>query len=207
MPAVSKYFLLLFMLAFSTGVSAQLMEEDTTTHQPFFKAKKFNSKCYVGLEAVATQMLKTKAGMNTGISLNWVINHKYVISAKYYALSSPLNIEPTVVPDQPQANISLKHQFAGLGFSYILFNNKMFSFQPEISAGWSNISYTYLTNTYHKNFGEIIPAVYGVYNCTKYFRLGAGLNYRATIGASLNGLKDSQISGVSGVIFIRVGTF
>ena len=202
-----KYFLLFFMLAFSMGVSAQLMEEDTITHQPFFKAKKFNSKCYVGLEAIATQMLKTKVGMNTGISLNWVINHKYVVSAKYYALSSPLNIEPTVLPDQPTININLQHQFAGLGFSYLVCNNKLFSFQPEISGGWGNINYTYLAKTYRKNFGEIIPAVYGVYNATKYFRLGAGLNYRATIGASLNGLKDSQISGISGVVFIRVGTF
>ncbi|MDB5281222.1 MAG: hypothetical protein JWO06_297, partial [Bacteroidota bacterium] len=136
MKPLAKSFLLVLMLVTGIGLSAQVIEEDTTTNQPFFKAKKFNSKCFVGLEASATQMLKTSVGMNTGISLNWVINHKYVVSAKYYALSSNLNIEPIVIHDQPQAHVFIRHQSAGLGFSYIVCSDKLFSFQPEISGGW-----------------------------------------------------------------------
>jgi hypothetical protein len=129
-----------------------------------------------------------------------------VVSAKYYLLSTPLNIQKTVDPDVP-GTFNLKHQSAGLGFSYILFSGKRFSFQPELTAGWGMIKYSDSTGAHRKDFAEIIPAVYGIYNATKNFRFGIGLNYRITAGASLNGLKDADISGIGGLVFIRVGTF
>jgi hypothetical protein len=124
----------------------------------------------------------------------------------YYALSTATNIQHIVEPDS-SSNIRLIHQFAGLGFGYILFDNKLFSFQPELMAGWGDAEYMSANTTYHSNFGEVVPAVYGIYNATRFFRLGIGLNYRAAIGASLNGLKSADISGISGLVFIRVGTF
>lgn len=188
-------------------VSGQIIPEDTTTTPPFFAAKRFNSKCYVGFDAQAGQILKTKAAMNLGLSLNWVINHKYVVTAKYSGITTPVNVQSIVAPNDNLRVVKLNSQFAGLGFSYILFNSKRFSFQPELCAGWGGIKYKYINTTYRKDFGSIIPAVYGVYNATKYFRLGLGLNYRVAIGSSLNGLSSADISGVSGIVFIRVGTF
>ncbi len=184
---------------------AQLIPEDTSTTAPFFSAKKFDSKCYVGFEGTATQILKSKAAMNLGLSLNWVINHKYVVSAKYHVLTTPVNIKSIVAPDRTDS-VLLKHHFAGLGFSYILFQDKKFSFQPELTLGWGVAKYI-IGKTYRKDFAVIIPAVYGVYNATKHFRLGAGLSYRITAGGALNGLKDADLSGVAGVVFFRVGTF
>ena len=185
---------------------AQVITEDTTTNAPFFAAKKFDSKCYVGFEAIPTQILKTKAAMNLGMNLNWVINHKFVVSAKYHLLTTPVNIRSIVAAAETDTTpILLKHYFAGLAFSYIVCHNKNFSFQPELAVGWG--SATYNDKKVRKDFAVIQPAVYGVYNATKYFRFGVGLNYRATIGGSLNGLKDAHLSGVGGVVFMRVGTF
>lgn len=185
--------------------SAQLMREDTTTNEPFFAAKKFDSKFYAGFEAIPTQILKTKGAMNLGLNLNWVVNHKYVVSAKYMVLTTPVNVQSRVVPDSTGDTIKLQFHSAGLAFSYILFSNKKFSFQPELYAGWAILKYDYNGGKYYRHFGVIQPAVYGVYNATKNFRFGVGLNYRLALGPKL--LSTADMSGVGGVVFIRVGTF
>ena len=203
-----KSILVLMLFVAGLNASAQKMSvEDTTTNQPFFKATKFSSRCYVGLDAAVVQILKTQAGGNFGINLNWVINHKYVVSAIYDGITTQNQIQKIVAPNDPNTATYLHHQYVGLGFSYILFDKKMFSFQPELSAGWGHIQYTYNGGNYYYNFGEIVPAVYGTYNCSKYFRVGLGLNYRLAAGLSINGLKSGDISGVGGIIFIKVGTF
>lgn len=206
MSIVKKYGIFFLLLAFSSKAFSQVLIEDTTTREPFFKATRFNSKFYVGAEGMGTQILKTQGAMITGFSLNWVINHRFVVTAMYQALSTPTNIQSIVEPGN-LPSVRLIHQFGGLGLGYILFDKKLFSFQPELMSGWGGAQYTVSNVTYRSNFGEIIPVVYGIYNATKFFRLGIGLNYRAAVGASLNGLKSADISGISGLVFIRVGTF
>ena len=202
-----KYGFFLLLLSVYSFTNAQVITEDTTHNQPFFAAKKFDSKCYVGFEGTATQILKKKAAMNLGLNLNWVINHRFVVSAKYHVLTTPVNIQSKVAPNNFGDSIQLTHHFAGLAFSYILFEKKKFSFQPELSVGWGVAKYSFQSKIYRKDFAVLIPAVYGVYNATKYFRFGLGLNYRLTAGGKLNGLTDADLSGVGGVVFIRVGTF
>lgn len=204
MNKLLRYALLLLTACSYSLADAQLIKEDTTTNEPFFKAVKFDSKCFVGFEAIPTQILKKKVAMNLGMNINWVINHKYVVSGRYTMLTTPVNIQKQVFPDLSDT-INLKYHSAGLGFSYILFHDKKFSFQPELSGGWAYIKYEVNGGTRFRHFGVITPAVYGIYNASKYFRFGVGLNYRATIKATL--LKDSDLSGIGGVVFIRVGTF
>jgi hypothetical protein len=201
-----KYLLLFLLVSAFNEANAQVLKEDTTTNQPFFAAKNFDSKCYVGFEAIPTQILKTKAAMNLGFSLNWVINHKFVLSAKYHGLTTPVNIVGNIEPVLTDT-VHLVHHFAGLAFSYIILHNKKFSLQPELAAGWGGIKYVRDEQTFRKDFAVIIPAFYGVYNATKHFRFGFGLNYRLTVGGKFNGLTDADLSGIGGVVFLRVGTF
>ena len=79
--------------------------------------------------------------------------------------------------------------------------------QPELAGGWGTVKFGYANTTYRKDFAEFIPGIYGTYNVTKYFRFGVGLNYRITAGASTQGLKDADVSGLGGCLFIKVGTF
>jgi hypothetical protein len=197
---------LLFAFFLALPASAQLLKEDTTTNAPFFAAKKFDSKCYVGFEAIPTQILKNKFALNLGLSLNWVINHKFVLSAKYHGLTTPVNIAASIEPVRTDT-VHLVHHFAGLAFSYLIFHDRKFSLQPELAAGWGSMRYTYANEVHRKDFGVLIPAFYGVWNAHKNFRMGIGLNYRLALGASLNGLTSADLSGVGGVVFIRVGTF
>lgn len=207
MKLFSKYFAVVFFTLAAMGLKAQLINEDSSTHQPFFKASKFSSRCYVGLDASVVQILKTKVGGNFGANLNWVINHKYVVTAIYDGTATQVAIQNRVTLADPNQSTYLAHRYVGAGFSYILFDNKLFSFQPGLTAGWGHIQYAYNNVTYRNEFAEIVPEVSATYNCTKYFRVGLGLNYRVAVGTSLNGLKSADISGVGGIIFIKVGTF
>lgn len=207
MKLVAKYAVLWLLVFAGLSALAQQMPEDTTTNQPFFKANKLSSRCYVGFDASAVQILKTRVGGNFGANLNWVINHKYVVSAIYDGLTTQNQIQKIVTPSDPSTPNYLTHRYVGLGFSYILFDKKLFSLQPGLSAGWGHIQYTYGNVTYNKEFAGIVPEVSATYNCTKYFRVGLGLNYRVAVGTKLNGLTSADISGVGGIIFIKVGTF
>lgn len=198
----------LFLLGAGQWCTAQLIEEDTSTASPFFAAKKFDSKGYVGAEAIGGQILKKKGGMLTGLSLNWVMNHKYVLSAKYHVLSSRQNIAYITHPDNVNAEHNLVHHFAGAGFGYILFHNKPVSFHPELAVGWASAKYENgAQKTFRNDYAMLIPALQGVWNATKIFRVGVGVNYRVAFGKEFQSFKSSQLNGVSGVVFLRLGTF
>lgn len=184
------------------------MEEDTSTASPFFAAKKFDSKGYVGAEAIGGQILKNKGAMLTGLSLNWVINHKYVVSAKYHVLGSRQNIAYITNPDNTNAEHNLVHHFAGAAFGYILFHGKPVSFHPELAIGWASAKYeSGAQKTFRNDYAMLIPALQGVWNATKIFRVGVGVNYRMAFGKEFQNFKSSQLNGVSGVVFLRLGTF
>lgn len=208
MKIKTRILLFFFLLLTGSLLRAQVMIEDTTKAEPFLKAKKFHSRGYVGAEGNFSQLLVNKVGFNLGFSLNWVVNHRYVVSAKYHTITSQNNIQSYVEPSLPSTEIPLIHHYAGLGFSYILFHKKKFSLQPEISGGWALSRYS--VDTLHRarsDYGMIIPALYGTYNASPYFQFGIGVRYNAAIGCKLGDLKSKEMSGVGGLIFIRIGQF
>ena len=205
---LKKFFLLGVILTalFSIGLS-QKMQEDTTKNQPFFQAKKFNSRAYVGFEAMPAQILKTKAAMLLGFHLGWIVNYKYVVSAKYHTITTPTDIHQIVAPyyNSPR---NLIHHFAGLSFSYILFHNKKFSFQPELAVGWCTAKFEYPDDVKQRNdYAMFIPSVNGTWNASKLIRIGVGVNYRVAIGKKFYSFKSSELNGLSGIVFFRVGNF
>lgn len=201
------FWLLLFGLLLGQTVAAQLMEEDTARQAPLFAAQKFSSRCFVGFDTRAGQILKNQAASQVAFSLNWVVNHRYVVTAKYHTLGSQKDISNIVVPYSTES-IPLIHHYAGLGFGYLFFHDKRFSLHPELTMGWAAIKFKHPAEEFQrKNYAMIVPAVYGVWNATHLFRLGLGLDYQAAFGQRFFSFKSSYLNGVGGVVFIRVGTF
>lgn len=201
-----KYVLFaLFVLSFGLA-SAQLFEEDTTSNEPFFKASKFHSSAYFQAAVHGGQILKNKGAGLVDFSLNWTINHKYVVSGQFFTIASRNNISSYVEPNA--VNKVLIHHFAGIGFSYIFFSDKKFSLQPGLSGGWCVAKYATGNDKFLKRYyAAVIPQVSGVFNATKHFRIGLGVNYRAVVGQKFFALKASDLSGIGGMVFFRVGTF
>lgn len=201
------FWLLLFSLLLGQTAAAQVMEEDTTRQAPLFAAQKFSSRCFVGFDTRAGQILTNKVASQVAFSLNWVVNHRYVVTAKYHTLGSQKDIRDIVVPYSNSA-IPLIHHYAGLGFGYVFFHDKRFSLHPELTMGWAAIKFKHPAEEFQRqDYAMIIPAVYGVWNATPLFRLGLGLDYQAAVGQRFYSFKSSYLNGVGGVVFIRVGTF
>ena len=80
------------------AAQAQVIVEDTVRQGAFFASKKFTSNCYVGFEAQPGQILTNKAAMLVGFNLNWVVNHQYVVSAKYHTLTTQNDVRELVEP-------------------------------------------------------------------------------------------------------------
>lgn len=204
---LKNFFLLSVICCLSSAALSQKLTEDTAKNQPFFQAKKFDSRAYVGFEAMPAQILKTNAAMLLGFHLGWIVNHKYVLSAKYHTITTPTDIHQIVAPFY-NSRRNLIHHFAGLSFSYILFHNKKFSFQPELAAGWCSAKFEYPDGVkQRKDYAMLIPSVNGTWNASKLIRIGVGLNYRVAIGKKFYSFKSSELNGVSGVVFFRVGNF
>ncbi len=182
-------------------------QEDTTS-KGFFAAKKFRSSAYVQASVSATQWNKG-AGAITALSLNWVVNEKFVSTAYFHILSSNEKISPCYGETGVNCDqVPLTHMSAGGGFGYILFPNKKFSLQPELMGGWANAKYsTNDTTTFKANFGMIQPGVNGIWNASKFIRIGIGVNYRMVVGREFRGLNFATMSGIAGLFFIRIGKF
>lgn len=183
------------------------MEEDTSRQAPLFQAQKLSSRCFVGFDTRAGQILNNKAASQVAFSLNWVVNHRFVVTAKYHTLGSKKDIRSIVVPYSAKA-IPLIHHYAGLGFGYLFFHHKRFSLHPELSMGWAAIKFEHPADEFQrKDYAMLIPAVYGIWNATPHFRLGLGLDYQAAFGPRFFTFKSNYLNGVGGVVFLRVGTF
>jgi hypothetical protein len=170
------------------------------------KIKKIQITGYLQAGIAATQMFGSAAA-TSHFSLHGVINNKYVLGLNYHLLSSVNDINKLTYPDSPE-NIFAIHQFAGAGFGYIFFHEKKFSLHPEMAAGWANIQYTrFDTVTVKRNYGAVMPAIYGTWNAGKIVRLGIGIHYRVLIGERFKDLTVNNLSGVAGLFFIRLGNF
>lgn len=201
-----KHLFTLAGLLLFVSLHAQLIEEDTTSNEPFFKATKFHSSGYVQAEVHGGQILKNKGVGLTGLSLSWAINHRYVLTAQYFTIASRNNVSTLVEPNI--SNAYLIHHYAGAGFSYIFFHDKKVSLQPGFTAGWCTAKYRIAGDKFRKrDYAAVVPSVSAVFNASKHFRVGVGVNYRAAFGPQFFALKANDLSGVGGVVFFRVGTF
>ena len=174
--------------------------------QSFFHSSKFHSACFVQFEGQFSAMLKQPSAI-MGVNLNWLINHKIYIGGKYQVQSLPLYVEKYVFSTD-FSRIPLKHQSASLNIGYIFFDDKTFSLNPELSAGWSQIVYDVnFGKTIRKNYGLAILGINGIWNAHKNVRVGAGVGGRMLLGSRIDDLKAIQMSGLFGQLFLRVGTF
>lgn len=186
---------------------AQVIEYDTSSREPFFKARHFNSSAHATFEAGVSHMFTNKVVMLTGASLNWVVNKRYVTTARFHTLTSQVNIQSIATPhvDRP---LYLQHYYAGLSFSYIFFADKIATLQPEIGAGWACARFEYPDKLFQRqDYGAILPGVQTTFNLSKIIRLGLGVHYRAVFGSKFFDLRSEQLNGVSGSVSLKVGKF
>ena len=153
-----------------------------------------------------TQIMKSNTGMIAAFSGCWTVNRKYYLGAQYEKVTTSIDIQ-SLLEKNPHVAVNLNYIMAGLKFGYILFPDKIVSFNPDLSMNWAQAKYAYpAANIYHWNFFMMEPSVNMSINPVPYFSVGAGLAYRLNLGLNLNGVHSSDLNGLNGLVFIRVGT-
>jgi hypothetical protein len=178
---------------------------------------KFDNSVFVELGSNFIQV-NENAGLNIDFSVNWLIKHKIYAGVAYTQIASqeertillPFSEDLPVLAEQ---NVVFNQQSVGARFGYIFFHDhKIVSFSPDLTLGWANFKFPNIEQAYKqefetKHYAAVTPALKAVFNVSDYFRVGAAIHYRGYIGLNESYVQGSDLSGVGGGVFFRVGKF
>ncbi|NQT24025.1 hypothetical protein HQ585_01585 [candidate division KSB1 bacterium] len=147
-------------------------------------------------------------GVFVGGQGGWIINHRFVIGGKGYGLVNNLAIEGT-------QGIKLDFGCGGALLEYIISSDKLVHFSVHTMIGAGGVRYDvedYQDDHDDVDYDEddffiLEPGVNVILNVSTNFRIGAGATYRYVNGVEYDILSDSDLSGLSGQIFLMFGDF
>lgn len=208
-------FLTLSFLALTLGASAQEKQETL-----------FGSPVeHGGFGGVVTKMtpIHGEMGLMVGGYGGWLINHQLMIGGGGYGLATDVrasaDAELAYAPNGEPLYVDFG--YGGLMIEYIIAPHRLvhINVQALIGAGgvsyredWRNDVFGDDDGHYHHGPSEALfvaePSVNVELNITEWMRLSAGAGYRYVTGVDgLRGLENKDLSGASGQIALKFGSF
>ncbi len=168
--------------------------------------------------------IRGETGLLLGGYGGWLINHQFMIGGGGYGLVTNVRASTEAQIDYAPFGDPLYVQFGygGVMLEYIFMPAKLVHFNVQVLVGGGSVSYqnnyysnvVYAERGYGGHYGPYDavfvaePAVHVELNMTDWFRIVAGGSYRYVSGVSeLTGIGNSDLSGVSGTIALKFGTF
>ena len=148
-------------------------------------------------------------GVFVGGQGGWIINHSFVLGGKGYGLVNNVDIEGS-------QNLKLDFGCGGVLLEYIFSSEKILHVVINTMIGAGGVRYAEkdYSNDYEdevdynsSSFFVLEPGIYMVLNISSYFRIGAGITYRYVNGVEYENLTNADLSGVSGEIVFKFGSF
>jgi hypothetical protein len=140
----------------------------------------------------------------------WIINSTFVIGGGGYGL---VNNIPARVRG-PYGERFVNMGYGGLELEYIPMSHRLvhLSFQTLVGAGGVDHRRMSWRHDGDEEFnGDVFfiaePGVNATLNVATFLRISAGMSYRYVKGLNYAGMSDSDISGPSAVLMVRVGVF
>ena len=145
-------------------------------------------------------------GVFVGGQGGWIINHSFVIGGGGYGLANNIGVQDCDC-------LYLGFGYGGLLLEYIVASQKLVHFNVQVLVGAGGVSY--FTNNYSYDytvydsdaFFALEPGGNLMLNLHKYVRVGIGATYRYIGGADYDGITDSDLSGFTGGIIFKFGSF
>lgn len=167
-----------------------------------------------GAPVVKVTTTKDQTAILFGGRGGWVINHSFIIGGGGYGIVSEVDAESRVLPKEGPLDIELG--YGGLELEYIINPQSLAHYSAYILLGIGSNNYVKdKGSTFDSNeqSGEsdfvfvIEPAINAELNVTSWFRLDAGMSYRLVRDVNQPGLKNNDLSGISGLITFKFGKF
>ncbi len=139
----------------------------------------------------------------------WIINHTFSIGGAGYGLVNNIKISD---PSGTGRTTYLNFGYGGLDLEYIGNSMNLIHYTLGVLIGGGGISYrdSIYQNYSEKNTNAVFvlePSANIEMNVTKFFRIDIGASYRWVNDVQFDGLKDKDMSGLSGMLTLKFGTF
>jgi hypothetical protein len=145
-------------------------------------------------------------GVFVGGQGGWIINHSFVLGLGGYGLANNIGI-------QDSDCLFLGFGYGGLLLEYIVASQKLVHFSVQVLIGGGGVSYFEAGHSHDHSIDEgdaffaLEPGGNLMLNLHKHVRVGVGGTYRYVGGADYKGLSDSDLSGFTGHIIVKFGSF
>jgi hypothetical protein len=192
-----KYAILFFIFLL---VFPLLAQEETLISKPFHSGGYGGPVWKAGL-------VNGKFGMFSGGRGGWIINHTLVIGGGGY--SSLVDIETNAISDNDRP-LYLEIYYGGGELEYIHNSDKLvhWTIHTLFGSGSAKLKEHAPDKTMETDqFFLLEPSFNMDLNITSWFRLGAGVSYRLALGLDMDIISSSDISGPSGQIIFKFGSF
>jgi len=195
---MKKLLLILFVVLFAYPLLAQ---EETVF------SGKIESGGYGG-PLMQTGQILDNTGFFLGGQGGWIINHRFVLGGKGYALINDIDIDGA-------DNLILDFGCGGFMFEYIISSDKLVHYSIQSMIGFGGVRYDVKDASQDHDdldysedgFFVLEPGGNIIVNLSKGLRLGAGASYRYVNGVDYGNLSNSDLSGASLHLFLKIGEF
>ncbi|MFZ6011849.1 MAG: hypothetical protein ACOYXT_16020 [Bacteroidota bacterium] len=212
---------LLAMLLISTISFCQ--ENDQPQHSNYEIKTLFNTKsprASGGYGAVSNKFttIDGKAANMVEMYGGWYINHRFLIGIGGAAVTNDIRV-PEEFSAKPGVKMSYEYGQCGLMTEYVigsdravhlsfqLFSGAGFTVQYERYGDWDEDSWDHDDAQDENWFFVTEPGVKAEINVFRWLRFAPGVSYRAAFNSKAKGLSDSDISGMSVNLTLKVGKF
>jgi len=149
--------------------------------------------------------LNGEAELLVGGRGGWIIDHTFVIGGGGYGLSTEVPMSDSTL---------LNFGYGGLDLEFIVKSDELihFTIGTLIGAGGTGLRYRIFDENFTNEFESdpffvLEPRVTTELNITDFFRIGAGVSYRYVSGIEKFNLSEADLSGISGLLVFKFGSF
>jgi hypothetical protein len=126
----------------------------------------------------------------------WIINHAFVVGGGGYGLATDIFV----------SGKKLVMGYGGLELGYVFLSDSLVHFTLHSLLGFGGVSLE--TDPMSADeFFVIEPEATVVLNVSRFFRIAAGASYRFVTGVTTSGLSDAALSGLTGQLVFKFGSF
>jgi hypothetical protein len=143
----------------------------------------------------------------------WIIDHKFIIGGGGYGLTTDVRadwIDFRTFDGEPQPHY-LNFGYGGLLLGFIPNSDDLVHYEIYGLFGGGAVDYRIkdAEQSYDSSDGIFVaePGINIMVNVTPFFRIGAGASYRYVSGLNDDVLTNEDLSGISGQIIFKFGSF
>ena len=171
-----------------------------------------------GAVVVKYTTVNNKAGVLVGARGGWIINHTFSIGLAGYGLANNVHAHSIGLFGQEYVNLG----YGGLDLEYIVNSDHLIHFSFHSLFGAGAVGFRHAWEDWDDGWGHdhdndwmrqydtffvLEPGVNVDMNVTSWFRMSLGASYRYVSGVSSGATTNKDISGPSGMLTFRFGSF